>query len=163
MPSLSNPDSSQIVQKFWETIREPGHDHDVIAMETQRALREICPEPGVWFGRWWCGNTWVTLHLRRSGDSSSCSRFVESEQDTCGAAIGNDIPQGCRDFKACSLRQGGGGDDLKCSWGNHVGPRVKRMALPTSDEFMIAIPVPSGIKQVKQVFSHHVLNQSDFC
>ena len=182
MPSLSNPDSSQIVQKFWETIREPGHD--VIAMETQRALREICPaidtfsfdvvdenpESGSAGGGVQTSEspfTSVEVGTPRPvvdswNQNKVVSLFIIDTLDTCGAAIGNDIPQGCRDFKACSLRQGGGGDDLKCSWGNHVGPRVKRMALPTSDGFMIAIPVPSGTKQVKQVFSRPVLDQSDF-
>lgn len=121
MPSLSTPEPSQIVHKFWETLRQPGHD--VITMETRRALLEICPaidtfsfdvvDENIDAGDGGVDQRESPFTSVEAGtprpvidswnQNKVVSLFLLEAADTCGAAIGNDIPQSCHDFKALVL------------------------------------------------------------
>lgn len=90
-------------------------------------------------------------------DDKLVGLFEYSADLCCGAAVGNDVTQAARDFKACCLPLSG---KTKCTAGTHVGPRTKRVLRPVGD-FAVAIAVPSSAATPKQIFSRPMLDAAD--
>jgi hypothetical protein len=170
--NLSPPDAAeQIVNDFWAGIR--GGDLNALVQSTRDELRALCPVIDTFSFDIVDEDPQVGATARESpivsvdpgtprpvvaswNEDKLVGLFSYSAELCCGAAVGNDITQAVRDFKACCLPLSG---EAKCTASTHVGAKVKRIMRPVG-EFVIAIAVPSSTG-VKQIFSRPVLDESD--
>lgn len=85
--------------------------------------------------------------------------FVLEAEDSCLAAVGQDVKPSAVDFKVCALSLSG---DNLCEYAMHKGPRAKRMS-PLKGKFALAIPVSfDARKRVTVIFSRPTLEASMF-
>lgn len=172
---FSGTEPSTAVAEFWATIRQPGHES--IAEAARQTILRACPSVNTFSFELVEEDLAIGAAPRESPVASvetgtprpvieawNQERLVHlvvfDSGVICGAAVGNDVPVAARDFKACALPSSGD-EGVKCGYGGHVGPRVKRLS-PSSGSYFIAIPVPSGTGKVKLVFSRPILEEKDF-
>eukprot|EP00804_Cyclotella_cryptica_P003634 CCRYP_002218-RA/>CCRYP_002218-RA protein AED:0.69 eAED:0.69 QI:0/0/0/1/0/0.5/2/0/747 len=165
-PLLEDPASA--VADFWSGIRQD--DISGLVEETRTAITEMCGTVGT-FSFEMISNPSEAASAgmlpvtavepgtpRTVVDAWNHNKLVSlvelSVSGICGAAIGIDVTETVKDFRACLVPLVGEG---KCEIGNHQGPKTRRLIPPAKGEFFLAI----ATNRAKEVFSRPFLEESD--